>query len=213
MKREDRRVRRTQTALAKALIELTLERGYDAVTIRDLTARAGVGYATFFRHYSDKDALLHDVVDMVLDDLLAILELPNGGEDGRTGGEIAAPATPEQYGTRIFEYVAANAELTGVLLQTHRSHEVLRRLREQGARSVLATNTPLPDAVVPAEVAAYHIVTSATALIQWWLEEEMPYPAERMGRIFAELILKPGLSLAFLPAAQAATQLAPQPEE
>jgi AcrR family transcriptional regulator len=50
MDTHDRRVKRTQSALAKALIALTLEKGYDAVTIRDITERADIGYATFFRH-------------------------------------------------------------------------------------------------------------------------------------------------------------------
>ena len=31
--------------------------------MRAIAARAGVGYATFFRHYADKDALLADVVE------------------------------------------------------------------------------------------------------------------------------------------------------
>ena len=50
MDTQDRRVRRTQNLLAKALIALTLEKGYEAVTIRDITQRADVAYATFFRH-------------------------------------------------------------------------------------------------------------------------------------------------------------------
>ena len=40
-----------------------------AVTIRDITERADVAYATFFRHYEDKDALLDEVVDVILDDM------------------------------------------------------------------------------------------------------------------------------------------------
>lgn len=206
MKREDRRVRRTQTALARALIELTLERGYEAVTIRDLTARAEIGYATFFRHYSDKDALLHDVVDVVLEDLLGLLRLSNDEQESRTAGALTAVATPEEYGALLFGYVATHAELTSVLLQTHRSHELLRQLREQGVKSVLEVNTARPGAIVPADLAAEHIVTSTMALIRWWLEQGMPYPPQRMGEINAEMIMKPALGLAFLPAAQPAAQ-------
>ena len=73
MQTQDRRVKRTQKLLAKALIELTLEKGYEAVTIREITQRADVAYTTFFRNYHDKDALLHDVLDVVLEDLVALL--------------------------------------------------------------------------------------------------------------------------------------------
>lgn len=213
MKREDRRVRRTQTALARALIELTLERGYDAMTIRDLTARAGVGYATFFRHYPDKDALLHDVVDVVLEDLLAMLQLPGAEQGSAQDDKVAAGSSLTEYGALIFRYVAQHPELMGVLLGTHRSHELARQLREQGVKSVLEVNTPRPAALVPAEIAAEHIVTSTMALIRWWLQQGMPYTPERMGEINAEMIMKPALGLAFLPAAQAAPQHAAPPEE
>ena len=52
--KEDRRVTRTRKLLTEALISLSLEKGYEAVTIRDITDRAGVGYATFFRHIRRK---------------------------------------------------------------------------------------------------------------------------------------------------------------
>src|SRR5687768_7190119 len=54
----DRRIQRTQELLSTALLELILERGYEAVTIKDVTERANVAYVTFFRHYRDLDELL-----------------------------------------------------------------------------------------------------------------------------------------------------------
>lgn len=40
---EDRRVRRTQRQLRDSLVTLILERGWDAVTVRDVCAHADVG--------------------------------------------------------------------------------------------------------------------------------------------------------------------------
>ncbi|ONM48689.1 TetR/AcrR family transcriptional regulator [Nocardia donostiensis] len=54
----DRRVRRTRDALHRALIELTMERGYERVTVSDIIDRADVGRSTFYAHYRDKDELL-----------------------------------------------------------------------------------------------------------------------------------------------------------
>ena len=54
----DRRVRRTRQLLRDALMELTLERGYDRVTVQDILDRADVGRSTFYAHYRDKDDLL-----------------------------------------------------------------------------------------------------------------------------------------------------------
>src|SRR5258707_7199093 len=54
----DRRVQKTRQALQNALIELILEKGYEAVVIQDILDRANVGRSTFYAHYQDKEDLL-----------------------------------------------------------------------------------------------------------------------------------------------------------
>src|SRR5258708_26392674 len=117
----DRRILRTLTSLTKALIALTLEKGYDAVTIRDITAKAHVGYATFFRHYSDKEGLLTDVIEVVLTELMGFLQLSEAR--GAEGSE----------GERLFQYVQENSELCRVLV----SSGMLQRVQAAGVRYVL----------------------------------------------------------------------------
>ncbi len=185
MDMQDRRVKRTQNLLAKALIALTLEKGYEAVTIRDITERADIGYATFFRHYHDKDALLHDVLDVVLAELISLLHPSTQDSD------------PIAIGTLIFSYVQEHNEIIRVLLSSRGSSSLLQHMIEAGTQSVLAQNTPQPGSPVPPEIAAYHLVTASIALIQWWLEHDMPYPAERMGVIYRELIACPTSTVAF----------------
>jgi AcrR family transcriptional regulator len=54
----DRRTQRTQAALMSAFVELVLTRGYDAVTVEDIAARANVGRSTFYMHHRNKEAIL-----------------------------------------------------------------------------------------------------------------------------------------------------------
>jgi AcrR family transcriptional regulator len=54
----DRRVQRTHRLLTEALVELILERGWDAVSVQELCERADVGRATFYTHFADKEDLL-----------------------------------------------------------------------------------------------------------------------------------------------------------
>src|SRR5947209_15621162 len=100
MDMQDRRVKRTQQLLAKALIARTLEKGYEAVTIRDITERADIGYATFFRHYHHKDELLQDVLDVVLTELIDLLSpaIPNTND-------------PTTIGVLLFRYVQQQSEV------------------------------------------------------------------------------------------------------
>lgn len=187
MDMQDRRVKRTQQLLAKALIALTLEKGYDAVTIRDITQRADIGYATFFRHYHHKDALLQDVSEVVLAELKNLL-----------------PTTPDAdaiaIGTTLFQYVQEHSNIIRVLLSSRSSTSLVQYIIDISTQDVLNENTPLERSSVPIEVAAYHLVNSSIALIQWWLEHEMPYTPERMGIIFDELIVQPTRAVAFSPA-------------
>ncbi|MFO0547372.1 MAG: TetR/AcrR family transcriptional regulator [Polyangiaceae bacterium] len=54
----DRRVRRTRVHLRDALLELVLERGWDAVSVSDVCDKADIGRSTFYLHFADKEDLL-----------------------------------------------------------------------------------------------------------------------------------------------------------
>jgi AcrR family transcriptional regulator len=58
MTRRDPRVERSHERLREALLALTLERGWDAVSVRDVCERAGVGRSTFYVHFADREELL-----------------------------------------------------------------------------------------------------------------------------------------------------------
>ncbi len=70
----DRRITKTKRALRRALIELMEERGFDAVSVNDLCARADLNRGTFYNHFRSKEDLLAALEDEVMDDLDRIQE-------------------------------------------------------------------------------------------------------------------------------------------
>jgi AcrR family transcriptional regulator len=56
----ERKQRRTRQAIKDAAMALFVERGFDAVTVSDIAARAEVGRSTFFRHFADKQEVVFD---------------------------------------------------------------------------------------------------------------------------------------------------------
>lgn len=68
----DARQLRSRKALTGALLSLLEEKSFDQLTIREISARAGTGYATFFRHYPTKEALLSDVASEEIAGLLRL---------------------------------------------------------------------------------------------------------------------------------------------
>lgn len=59
----DRRVVRTSAMLHQALLSLILDKGYEAITIKDICNAANVGRTTFYAHYTDKDDLKRSGLD------------------------------------------------------------------------------------------------------------------------------------------------------
>ena len=51
--------------LERAALELFLEQGFEATTVPQITARAGLTTRTFFRHYADKREVVFGGVDFV----------------------------------------------------------------------------------------------------------------------------------------------------
>src|SRR5690606_15118949 len=64
----DPRIARTRRSLQEALFELARERGLDEISVADIAERAGVNRSSFYQHYSDKDTLLADAIDAVVEE-------------------------------------------------------------------------------------------------------------------------------------------------
>ena len=65
----DPRATRSRNRLADSLIRLALERDFEKITIQSLVDDAGLGYATFHRHYRSIDDLLEAILMPVWDAL------------------------------------------------------------------------------------------------------------------------------------------------
>ena len=182
----DARVLKTHRRLTDALVALTLEKGFDALTVRELTERAGVGYATFFRHFSSKEALLESVFETTLAELLAQLE------------PVSAPVDPLEVGTRVFRHAHDHADRYRALLRTGETLNLQERCLRVSLEALSKTFTA-KQSVVPFEVAAHHLVYSFVGLVTWYLDADLPYSPEQMGEILEQLILEPTYRVAFEP--------------
>jgi AcrR family transcriptional regulator len=54
----DRRIERTRSALLTAFRELLLTRGFVALSVEDIAARANVGRSTFYTHFKSREDIL-----------------------------------------------------------------------------------------------------------------------------------------------------------
>jgi len=96
----DRRVRKTRRALREAMQNLMAEKGYEQVTVEELTERADIGRTTFYLHYGAKQDLLLEQFDELLDQLVEQLSFVARPLDDGLGDEITIRGHLGQIGGR-----------------------------------------------------------------------------------------------------------------
>lgn len=75
-----------QQILASA-VELFNERGYEATSVSDIAGKLGVSKSALYHHFSSKEALLAQALDVALGELEAVLEEP-GARTGSAGERV-----------------------------------------------------------------------------------------------------------------------------
>ncbi len=199
-KAEDRRVQRTRKQLQDALMDLILEKGYEAVTVQDIIDKANVGRSTFYAHFLDKQQLLMSGFEQLHTSLaLQRAAVTQSGEEGRTLGFSLAVFEHAQCHYRIFK--ATLGKQSGAIV-----HDQMRRVLADFVRDELAALGPHgASSQIPLDIVVQYTVSSFIGLLTWWLDRQMPCPAEEMDRTFRTLTL-PGIAAALrLPAAMTKT--------
>ena len=64
----DPRVKRTRAMLVQAFMEVVSERGFQAISVQDITEKAGVNRTTFYLHFADKFSLLDFTIQQMFNE-------------------------------------------------------------------------------------------------------------------------------------------------
>lgn len=184
----DRRARRTRRQLKEALFALILEKGYDTVTIEEITGRADLGRTTFYLHYRDKEELLLEAIDSTAKDLIERLPPP--------AWNVASPPAEDAI-LVTFQHAAENAQLYRIILRGEgatrahaRFHAIIRQKASELIDERIAAGMLHP--VLPVDVFASYFAGSMLATITWWLESNIPYPPEQMAEMFRRMVFQGG---------------------
>src|SRR5262249_5240461 len=162
------------------LLRLLQEKPFDQVTVREITRTADVGYATFFRHYRDREALLHELAaDQIRELLERTLPLIFGAD-----GRAAAVALCEKIESQRKLW---SPRLTGGAAATVRE-ELIRQAR------CIAAERPAPETWLPLDLRLVYAVGGAVDVLAWWLQQADAYPLARIAEILDRLVITPTLA-------------------
>ena len=161
--------------LKAALVELILERGLEAISIRDLTERADIGYATFYRHCKSKEELLQQIFLETIADLRSHLQVQ---------------PTHYEEALALYEYITEKRDIFVVACRLPRDHPVIVSVWSQVRELVVSHTMARMEIESPLDVSINHLMNSVWEMIRWWIEEGEHYSPEQMATFQSELIIK-----------------------
>jgi AcrR family transcriptional regulator len=178
---DDARAVRTRAEIARALIALMHEKGFDNISVREICARAGVGRSTFYAHFQDKNELFirHTVVFSRALGAQLIWDAPLGS--------YRFPARS------LFSHVRQMRPLFDSLARARKIEFILKvwhnNIAEVFEERVLAVRRDARKAAgIPATILAQQLAGTLMTLMAWWIERHYPLSEHEMERQYQRLI-------------------------
>ncbi len=176
--RHERRRKRTIAQLRKATIELLLEKGYDTLSIQEITDRADLGRGTFYIYYRSKEDIVWNIIEE---------GFKRTTEDAIHSADGKMPEKPEYFSyVNIFRHAQQNRDLYRVMLGGQGSSLLTKRVQDFLAADFINDQQKygIYDAgKLPPEIFAQIITGALFRLLIWWLEIPNDYNPEQMAEI------------------------------
>ena len=184
----DRRISRTKTAIREAMVGLIVEKGFDAITVRDITDRANINRGTFYLHYKDKFDLLEQTEDEIIRDVQNIVLQANS----LNYADFNSTDNPLPIVVTLFEYIQHHAVMMRAVLGQERDFMFLTRLRntvEKNLKLGFLAGLKAKNFLVPSEYLITYILAAHFGVIQVWLQSGCKESPREMAIILSKLSL------------------------
>lgn len=183
--RVDPRIERTKKLLREALSQLIIERGYDSITIQDITERANVSRTTFYLHYRTKDELL---ISSFIDLYQTLTpKIPEFGRENFAQNLLDCDASD-------YEHVAEHAEFYRAMLSGRGSMvfllavmAYLQRVFQDDALTPLLPPPEVGEPRLPLDFISAFLAGSEVGVMKWWLDNDLKPAPEEMARMHFEM--------------------------
>lgn len=176
----DRRIRKSQEAIKKAVVELMIEKNFDQITLQDISDRADVSRRTIYLHYMDKFDLLDKLLEEHIDELRELCD--TAGHD----------AEYMDVGLLWFEYLERHYLFFSAMLASKgspffRNQFLAFFLQELGKKEnnlPEESNQELADGEI---VDIQFLGSAIVGIVEWWFKNKKPlspsFMAERLGTL------------------------------
>lgn len=182
----DRRIVRTKKVIRDALTDLIEEKGFELITVRDLTEKADINRGTFYLHYQDKYDLLKKSEDELIEGMRDFIH-------GITPGGIIQSNLQEEplpFLVKLFEYIEENARYMKLILGPNGDPSFQDRIKQFMKANFIdkiMKDLKEDELLVPVEYLMSYVTAAHLGVIQQWLESDMQQSPEEMALILVKI--------------------------
>ncbi len=196
--RRDRNRRERTEALLEAGLALFLEHGLEAVTIDDITKRAGIAKGGFYRYFEDKAELVRAIVDPTAAEFRkAMRRCALALGKAKDPAEVTAAYL--ELATSVTLSALMHKDAVRLYLQEHRAptlgaREGLRRLALELERGAVHLSQAAVDhgliRVEDPRVSALAVIGAAEQLALVVFRGDLDAPPDRIARVLVGMVLE-----------------------
>lgn len=189
MEKQDLRKIKTRKAIDRAFTKLITEKGFEAMTIKDIAEEAIINRGTFYMHFTDKYDLLESYENTLLGGLYEILSR-NIEEDSH---KKLSSGMHRKIAVNTFNYIDENADKIIALFNNQGENQFEHKVREHMLEYYRIHSDRLIDKNmlrVDIEYLLYYITSAHIGLIRNWLETGRRESSEELASILEMLTAK-----------------------
>jgi AcrR family transcriptional regulator len=186
----DLRVQRTRKLIREALFELINEKGFEAVSVQDITDYAMINRTTFYRHYTDKYDLARKCMDNVFQSLI--------DQISSTEKENQVAGVNSSRNFKVFlNHLDQNADLYNLLFG-QASHPVFISQLKEYIIQILRfrmKNLEYSQSSLPQDMFEEYLAGAYIGVIQWYLTHRDEYTADSIAQWLYKLVAEGSISV------------------
>lgn len=182
----DRRIVRTRQAIREAFISLIEEKGFDALSVKDIAAKANINRGTFYLHYQDKFDLLEQTEAELISSIREIVrQMPPLDTDDLKSIEMPLPVI-----VSIFEYLKDNASTMRAILglkgDVAFQSQVKKAIENNLFRIGMFAHVNQKDLVIPLDYLISYITSADLGVVEAWLKRGCLETPQEMAMIISK---------------------------
>lgn len=189
----DLRVFRTKQAIRDALVELIEEKGFEAMTVKDITTRATINRGTFYAHYQDKYDLMAKCEEEIMVRLSKLVKktVPSVTAELRQSPPPRLAIYPLV--VAIFEFLNEHSRFMKAALGPKGDMTFQTKFKDFFRETMLGKSPDVlineEECLVPPKYFTTYVGSAHIGVVQQWLESGRQESPEEMARILTTILV------------------------